>query len=122
VHASRSARRPRRRSCRTAAALAVLTVGVNLPNRAELAIWDPESGALSQRVFVWDSGDLSTLPSNQQFVPEGEVPPAEVVYVNRIEGFSLSPRGTRIVVYGSAGALNSGGQFVATFRVDGVTP
>ncbi|MCK6574652.1 hypothetical protein L6V77_26560 [Myxococcota bacterium] len=102
--------------------LAVLTVGVNVPSRAELAIWDPQTGALSQRIFAWDSGDLSTLPSNQQFVPEGEAPPAEVVYVNRIEGFNPSPRGTRIVVYGSAGALNSGGQFVATFRADGVMP
>jgi hypothetical protein len=101
-------------------ALAVLTVEPNEPTRAEIALWDPETGAVRERVFVWDGADPTTLPSNQDFLPPGAPPPEETVRVWRVTDFRFSPKGTRLLVHGSAGDRNVPYEFVATFRAGGV--
>ncbi len=101
-------------------ALAVLTVEPSgAETRTDMTLWDADTGAQLGRTFRWDTADPSTLPSNTAFPDplglQGEH------RVSRVEGFTFSRRGTRLVVWGQGNSveLNQGTEFVATFRLCG---
>lgn len=83
---------------------------------SEVTLWDPLTGAIHATVLRWDPALPDSLPNHETF-PDPASPGAS--RVARIDGMAFSPKGTRLLLYGSSEQGSAGIEWVATLRAGG---